>query len=65
MVKFERAPWVVRLLREEGVYVRDRSHMAQLSGYVRFSVGTTEQTRDVLTRLEGVLERLRHLGAEG
>lgn len=65
MVKFERAPWVVRLLREEGVYVRDRSHMAQLAGYVRFSVGTTEQTHDVLERLEGVLERLRHLGAEG
>lgn len=61
MVRFERAPWVVRLLREEGVYVRDRSHLPQLAGYVRFSVGTVEQTHDVLARLEGVLERLRHL----
>lgn len=61
MVRFERAPWVVRLLREEGVYVRDRSHLPQLSGYVRFSVGTVEQTHDVLARLEGVLEKLQHL----
>lgn len=63
MVRFERAPWVVRMLREEGVYVRDRSHMAQLSGYVRFSVGTVEQTQDVLARLEGVLDRLQDLSA--
>lgn len=58
MVRFEQAPWVVRLLEEEGVYVRDRSQMKQLAGYVRFSVGTVEQTHDVLERVERVLARL-------
>ena len=58
MIRFEQAPWVVHLLHEEGVYVRDRSQMPQLSGYVRFSVGTLEQTQDVLSRLERVLKHL-------
>lgn len=58
MIRFEQAPWVVQVLREEGVYVRDRSNMAQLAGYARFSVGTVEQTREVLRRLERVLARL-------
>ena len=55
MVCFEQAPWVVKRLQEEGVYVRDRSGMNQLAGYVRFSVGTVEQTRDLLARIERVL----------
>ncbi|MCA9525977.1 MAG: histidinol-phosphate aminotransferase family protein [Myxococcales bacterium] len=61
MVRFDRAPWVVRLLREAGVYVRDRSQISHLPGYVRFSVGTVEQTLDVLRRLEIALERLREM----
>ncbi len=58
MIRFEQAPWVVQVLREEGVYVRDRSSMPQLAGYARFSVGTVEQTHEVLRRLENVLARL-------
>ena len=58
MVRFEQAPWVVHHLQEAGVYVRDRSHMTQLTGYVRFSVGTVEQTGEVLLRLGVVLDRL-------
>ncbi len=58
MLRFERAPWVVRMLQEVGVYVRDRSHIPHLSGWVRFSVGTVDQTHDVLARLDGVLQRL-------
>ena len=58
MVRFDQAPWVVHLLQEAGVYVRDRSHMTQLSGYVRFSVGTVEQTEEVLARLGLVLDQL-------
>lgn len=61
MVKFDRAPWVTRLLREAGVYVRDRSQISSLNGYVRFSVGTLEQTHDVLNRLETVLDKLREI----
>lgn len=56
MVCFEQAPWVVKRLQEEGVYVRDRSGMNQLAGYVRFSVGTVEQTRDLLSRIERALQ---------
>lgn len=55
MVHFDQAPWVVRRLQEEGVYVRDRSGL--LSGFVRFSVGTVEQTLDLLSRLERALAR--------
>lgn len=58
MIRFDRAPWVARMLGKEGVYVRDRSHMRQLGGFVRFSVGTVEQTCEVLDRLERVLGRL-------
>ena len=58
MARFDRAPWVVRSLAEEGVYVRDRSSMPQLNGFVRFSVGTPAQTEDVLERLGRVLDRL-------
>ena len=56
MVCFEQAPWVVKRLQEEGVYVRDRSGMSQLAGFVRFSIGTVEQTRDLLSRIERVLQ---------
>lgn len=58
MVRFDQAAWVVRLLMDEGVYVRDRSHVPSLSGFVRYSVGTTEQTRDLLIRTGRVLDRL-------
>ncbi len=58
MMQFEQAPWVVRQLRNAGVYVRDRSAMTNLAGYVRFSVGTLEQTEIVLQHLENVLTSL-------
>ena len=38
-------------LEEEGVYVRDRSSIPHMSGYVRLGVGTREQTAEVLERL--------------
>jgi len=56
LVQFDQAPWVVKRLQEEGVYVRDRSGMNQLAGWVRFSLGTEEQTRDLLDRIDRVLE---------
>ncbi len=58
MVRFDQAPWVVHLLQEAGVYVRDRSYMTQLAGFVRFSVGTVEQTEEVLERLGIVMDQL-------
>jgi histidinol-phosphate aminotransferase len=59
MVCFDRAPWVVRSLREEGVYVRDRSSMPGLAGFVRYSIGTVTQTQEILRRTGCVLERMR------
>ncbi len=58
MVRFDQAPWVVRRLADLGVYVRDRSHVPRLNGFVRFSVGTVEQTHDVLARVGQVLEEM-------
>lgn len=58
MVRFEQAPWVVKLLMEQGVYVRDRSHLPNLSGFVRYSVGTVDQMRAVLARTGEVLDKL-------
>lgn len=57
MVRVEQAPWFVRSLQEENVYVRDRSSMRGLAGYVRYSIGTVEQTREILERTGRVLER--------
>ncbi len=61
MMRFEQAPWVVRQLAEEGIYVRDRSSMEKLQGFVRFSVGTPEQTDGILRGLESVLRGIGQL----
>jgi histidinol-phosphate aminotransferase len=58
MIKVEQAPWVVRSLQEEGVYVRDRSAMPGLAGYVRYSIGTVEQTHAILERTGRVLDQI-------
>lgn len=55
MVRVDQAPWFVRSLQEENVYVRDRSAMRGLAGYVRYSIGTVEQTREILERTGKVL----------
>ncbi len=59
MAKFDRAPWVAQTLAEHGVYVRDRSGQRNLDGYLRFTIGTLEQTRQVTDILGSVLDRLR------
>jgi histidinol-phosphate aminotransferase len=59
MVKLERAPWVVQRLRGEGIYVRDRSNIPSLTGYVRYSIGTQEQTRQILERTGRVLDAMQ------
>lgn len=64
MIRFERAPWVVRMLQEQGIYVRDRSSQPRLEGYVRFTVGTLDQTRQILERLGEVLDRLEVVAPE-
>ncbi len=55
----EHAPQVAARLRRKRILVRDWSYDPRLSGYVRFSVGTTSQTRRLireLGRLKPLLE---------
>lgn len=49
------------LLEEEGVFIRDRSSIAQMQHYARMSVGTVEQTAEILTRLDRALSRMPYV----
>ncbi len=53
----EQAPEIARRLRDEGILVRDWSYDPHLKGYLRFTIGSTAQTR----RLISELERMQHL----
>lgn len=44
-----------RQLASVGVYVRDRSTIPQCEGYIRMSIGTVAQMREVMARMETVL----------
>ncbi len=58
MIRVERTKEVVEKLAEEGVYVRDRSSFPALANVFRLSVGTVEQTKEVIRRLIKVLTEL-------
>jgi histidinol-phosphate/aromatic aminotransferase/cobyric acid decarboxylase-like protein len=51
------APEIARRLRAEGILVRDWSYDPHLTGYLRFTIGSTAQTR----RLILSLKRYAHL----
>ncbi len=53
----EQAPEIAGRLREEGILVRDWSYDPHLKGYLRFTIGSSAQTR----RLCEELERMEHL----
>lgn len=48
----EKAPEIARRLRAEGILVRDWSYDAHLTGYLRFTVGSTAQTRRLICSLK-------------
>ncbi len=50
----EHAPEIARRLRGEGILVRDWSYDPHLRGYLRFTIGSTEQTRRLIEALEHV-----------
>lgn len=50
---------LIKLLEKRGIYVRDRSD--QINGYLRMSVGTVEQTEEVISIFDSVLEQLSHI----
>jgi histidinol-phosphate aminotransferase len=43
-------------LKNEWIYVRDRSYMPQMEGFVRITVGTKEQAQRIVTACERYLE---------
>lgn len=45
-----------RLLEDEGVYIRDRSTLPRMENYVRISIPTVAQTKDLIARVDRVLE---------
>lgn len=48
---------LVKALEEEGVFVRDRSHIRGFEGYVRITLGTCAQMVDLIERLDRLLAR--------
>jgi histidinol-phosphate aminotransferase len=56
MIKVKEPKKLVKALAVQGVYVRDRAHL--LEGYVRITLGTLEQTKDFLKRLDLALEQI-------
>ena len=58
LVRHPEARRLCELLAAEGVYVRDRSTIAQLEGYIRMSVGTRQHTEEVLRRFDTALAAL-------
>ncbi len=64
LIHTERVDEVVAGLTDAGVYVRDRSKMRDMAGYIRFNLGTVEQTRHVIMRFEKVLTDLGLLSPE-
>lgn len=53
----QHAPEIARRLRDHGILVRDWSYDPHLKGYLRFTIGSTAQTRSLIE----ALERLEHL----
>jgi histidinol-phosphate aminotransferase len=53
----DRAPEITHRLRGEGILVRDWSYDPHLRGYLRFTIGSSDQTR----RLIEELQRVEHL----
>lgn len=47
---------LVSALESAGVFVRDRSHIEGFDGYVRFTLGTRAQMKDLMGRIDGLRE---------
>ncbi|HUU03402.1 MAG TPA: histidinol-phosphate transaminase [Myxococcota bacterium] len=54
LLRFDDASSMAKKLAEIGVHVRDRS--TQIPGMIRIGLGTEEQTREVLARLDSILQ---------
>jgi len=47
---------IVSALESVGVFIRDRSHIRGFDGYVRITLGTTDQMKDLVGRIDLLLE---------
>ena len=56
MVRVSSPHRLVKALESVGVFVRDRSQMKGLEGFVRITVGTVEHMRDLLGRIDRLLQ---------
>ncbi|MBW2699835.1 MAG: histidinol-phosphate aminotransferase family protein [Deltaproteobacteria bacterium] len=54
LLEFDNAPDMARRLADVGLHVRDRSR--QLPGIIRLSLGTPEQTAEILARIKRILD---------
>jgi len=48
LIKVKNPEWVQNELAKKGVFVRDRSKIKQLEGYLRFNIGTPNQMKKVM-----------------
>ena len=65
LIRVPNVPEVIRRLAEQKVLVRDRSHLPQLDGYIRVTIGMPEEMRrffEVLTALPDSLIRTEAAG---
>jgi len=56
LLRFSKPQTIIEGLARKGVYIRDRSRL--LPGMVRITLGTEEHTREVIQRLDEVLEEI-------
>jgi histidinol-phosphate aminotransferase len=56
MVKVTKPTSFASHLKNNGIYIRDRSYLPQLEGYVRITVGTEQQAHRILSAAESFLE---------
>lgn len=61
LVRVDRPKELVEALETVGVFVRDRSHIKGFEGYVRITIGTMEQMKDLISRLDYLLSKDPHL----
>lgn len=52
LVKFKDHAAVLRMMADQKIIVRDRSHLPKMCGFLRFTVGSEEQVRSVLSLLK-------------
>lgn len=56
LIKVNDPKIIVKKLEDIGVFIRDRSHLAGFEGYARITVGTMAQMKDLVGRIDRLIE---------